>query len=76
MREKYKAMFTLGIENWVDLRRHNFRYPSYVEIPQDFNHQPIAHDFIRRVLYPASEINNNPHNTPSAGIFDRLWWDK
>ena len=75
MHQKYKSMFGRGIENWVDLRRHNFRFPFYLSIPLDQMNFPLANDFIRRGLYPSSQIEHNAENIPEATIFDRLWWD-
>lgn len=70
MTEKYKAMFTMNLETWVDVRRHDYQYPSYLALPAN----SILPQFIRRGLYPQSEIDNNS-STPSASMTDRLWWD-
>lgn len=76
MDEKYKAMFTQGIEGWVDARRHDYAYPEYLDIPKLGCTTPVGGEFVRRALYPQSELNDNPDQVPSAGIYDRLWWDK
>lgn len=76
MHEKYKAMFCRGIESWVDLRRHNFRFPGYLEIPMDANYQALGTDYIRRILYPHNQLSLNPEAIPDVYIFDRLWWDR
>lgn len=76
MHEKYKAMFCRGIESWVDLRRHNFRFPVYLEIPLDANYQALGTDYIRRILYPHNQLSLNPEAIPDVHIFDRLWWDR
>ena len=76
MTEKYKALFTRNIENWVDVRRHDYKYPGYFQIPHQELGAPLGHDFIRRVPYPLSEVNTNPEHLPSVSIYDRLWWDR
>ncbi len=77
MTHKYIAMFAQGIEGWTDVRRHDYAYPDYLEIPKESCTTPVATEFIRRILYPQSELNNNPDKVPTGvGIFDRLWWDK
>ncbi|MTI31052.1 SusD/RagB family nutrient-binding outer membrane lipoprotein [Xanthovirga aplysinae] len=75
MTEKHKAMFTQGVESWVDVRRHDYKYPSYLHIPIA-NGSPIGNNFIRRILYPQTELEKNSKNVPDVGIFDKLWWDK
>ncbi len=75
MTEKYKAMFTMNIETWTDMRRHDFAYPGggYVSLP---NNATLA-SFIRRGLYPQSEIDNNSDNVPKGvTMTDKLWWDQ
>lgn len=83
MTEKYKAMFTQNIESWVDVRRHDYAYPSYLTLPlanctDALNSAP---EFVRRGIYPQSELDNNPANVPAEGKgreskFNRLWWDQ
>lgn len=75
MTEKYKAMFTMNIETWTDLRRHDFAYPSggYLSLPNE----ATLPQFIRRGLYPQAEIDNNFDNVPTGiSMTDRLWWDR
>lgn len=75
MTEKYKAMFTMNIETWTDMRRHDFAYPGggYVALP---NNATLS-TYIRRGLYPQSEIDNNSANVPSGvKMTDKLWWDQ
>jgi len=77
MNEKYKSMFTQGVEGWVDARRHDYAYPEYLDIPKAGCETPVSGELIRRALYPQSELNDNPDNVPGGvGIFDRLWWDQ
>ncbi len=72
MTEKYKAMFTMNVETWVDLRRHDFQYPSYLALPANAK----LNEFPRRALYPQTEIQNNADNVPSGQTMtSRLWWD-
>ncbi len=76
MEEKYKAMFTQGIESWVDVRRHDYQYPSYLAIPEDQLNGAVATEFIRRVPYPQNEVDFNASNIPDiADVFQSLWWD-
>ncbi|MCF2873300.1 MULTISPECIES: SusD/RagB family nutrient-binding outer membrane lipoprotein [unclassified Tenacibaculum] len=75
MTEKYKAMFTMNLETWTDMRRHNFSYPGngYLSLP---NNATLA-NYIRRGLYPQSELDFNSSNVPSGiTMTDRLWWDE
>ena len=75
MTEKYKAMFTMNIETWTDLRRHDFAYPSggYLSLPNE----ATLPQFIRRGLYPQAEIDNNFDNVPTGiSMTDRPWWDR
>jgi hypothetical protein len=72
MTEKYKAMFTMNVETWVDLRRHDFQYPTYLALPNDAK----LSEFPRRGLYPQTELQNNPNNVPAGQTMtSRLWWD-
>lgn len=72
MTEKYKAMFTMNAETWVDLRRHDFSFPDYLALPQETK----LSEFIRRALYPQSEITNNSSTPTGVTMTDRLWWDQ
>lgn len=83
MTEKYKAMFCQEIESWVDVRRHDYAYPSYLAVPLDKCVDPLASapEFVRRGIYPQSELDNNSQSVPAEGKgkpskFNRLWWDQ
>lgn len=77
MTEKWKATFTMGEETWTDLRRHDFAYPTFIEIPKFSNGTPVAAEFIRRILYPQDELDKNTEQVPNVtNVFERLWWDK
>lgn len=71
MVEKYKAMFTMNLETWVDVRRHDYQFPSYLSLPQN----ATLSEFIRRGLYPQSELDNNSNTPSGVSMTDRLWWD-
>lgn len=74
MTQKHTAMVCMNGESWVDVRRHDYQYPSWLSIPADNTNTPIATDFIERVLYPQESVSTNPKNTPTnVTIFDRLW---
>lgn len=77
MTEKWKAMFTMELESWTDVRRHDYAYPNWLEIPADGTSGPVATEFIRRILYPQAELDLNTDNVPpNVTIFQRLWWDQ
>ena len=73
MTEKYKAMVTMNGESWVDVRRHDYQYPDYIDIPVTQAGVPVANQLIQRVLYPQESINTNPNTPTSVTIFDKLW---
>ncbi|MFY0686602.1 MAG: SusD/RagB family nutrient-binding outer membrane lipoprotein [Cyclobacteriaceae bacterium] len=74
MTQKHTAMVCMNGESWVDVRRHDHQFPSWLEIPRDNAGAPVASGFIKRVLYPQESINTNPSNTPTdVTIFDDLW---
>ncbi|MDN5201084.1 SusD/RagB family nutrient-binding outer membrane lipoprotein [Fulvivirgaceae bacterium BMA10] len=74
MTEKYKAMFTMEIESWVDIRRHDFAFPNTLIIPTRSDGSQVATEYICRVLYPQDELNNNAANVPSGlTIFSKSW---
>jgi len=75
MTQKYVAMFPMNVESWVDVRRHNYQYPSYHEIPRDDNDVPVASSFTWRGLYPQAEVSTNP-NIPQATLYQKLWWNE
>jgi len=76
MTEKHKLMFTMEAESWMDVRRMNYAYPSWLSIPVvDATASPtvpVASSYIQRLLYPQSELDRNSKNVPSATIFDKL----
>jgi len=75
MTQKYIAMFPMNVESWVDVRRHNYQYPSYHAIPRDDNDVPVASSFAWRGLYPQAELSTNP-NIPQATLYQKLWWNE
>jgi sorbitol-specific phosphotransferase system component IIC len=76
MTEKHKLMFTMEAESWMDVRRMNYAYPSWLSIPvvdeTVASPVPVASSFIQRILYPQSELDKNAANVPAATIFDKL----
>jgi hypothetical protein len=76
MTEKHKLMFTLEGESWMDVRRMDYKYPSWLTIPvvdeTVASPVPVAAQFIQRVLYPQTELDKNTANVPAATIFDKL----
>jgi len=76
MTEKHKLMFTMEAESWMDVRRSNNLYPSWLSIPVvDANAATpvtVATSFIQRLLYPQTELDKNAANVPAATIFDKL----
>jgi hypothetical protein len=76
-KEKNVALF-LDPEAWVDHRRHGYNYPDF-EQPVDqnplFDGNPNT-DFIRRALYPLSELERNRSNVPDVSMDEFLWWDQ
>ncbi|MTI30792.1 SusD/RagB family nutrient-binding outer membrane lipoprotein [Xanthovirga aplysinae] len=75
MTEKYKAMFTQGVESWVDVRRHDYQYPTNLEIPEGELGGPTSDEYIRRVLYSSYEVINNPNVPKDITVYKRVWWD-
>ena len=73
MTEKYKAIVAINGEAWVDVRRHNYQYPDYLEIPITKDNIQVASQFIQRVLYPQESLNTNPNTPNNVSIFDKLW---
>lgn len=76
MTEKYVALFTKNIESWVDLRRHDYLYPNFLQIPQSEVGVQVHEHFIRRVPYPRTELEMNPEYVPNVTLFEPLWWDE
>ena len=74
MTQKYIALFSMSIENWVDVRRHNYQFPTYHAIPTDDDGNAVASDYVWRGLYPQNEISKNP-NTPESSLYEKLWWN-
>jgi hypothetical protein len=76
MTEKHKIMFSITAESWMDVRRMNYQYPSWLSIPvldeTVTPAVPVASSFIQRLLYPQSELDKNGANVPPATIFDKL----
>jgi hypothetical protein len=76
MTEKHKLMFTMEAESWMDVRRMNYAYPSWLTIPvvdeTVASPVPVASQFIQRLLYPQSELDRNASNVPTTTIFDKL----
>lgn len=73
MTEKYKAMVTMNGESWMDIRRHDYKYPNTLKIPKEPNGKPIADNFIQRVLYPQESYNTNSNTPENISIFSKLW---
>ncbi len=73
MTEKWKAMTCQNGEAWVDMRRHDYQYPSHITIPETQDGVPVASQFIQKVLYPQESINTNPNTPPVGTVFDKLW---
>ncbi len=75
MTQKYIAIFPMNVESWVDVRRHDYQYPGYQQIPTDDNGNPVASTFVWRGIYPQGELSKNP-NTPPSTLFQKLWWNE
>ncbi len=73
MREKNVAMF-LHPEAWVDHRRFDYNYPDF-ELPVNVD-PDINGNFIRRILYPDSEISRNDENVPDVQLQQNMWFDQ
>jgi hypothetical protein len=73
MKEKYIALF-LNPEAWNDARRFDY---GYVDMTLPANHNPaLQGQFLRRLVYPDSEVSRNLQNVPSVTVLDRIWWDQ
>jgi hypothetical protein len=69
-REKYIVMF-LHPEAWVDARRFDYGYQRFA-LPAN----AALNEFIRRVQYPATELDRNRQHTPLVrSLAERLFWD-
>lgn len=73
MRQKNIAMF-LHPEAWTDHRRHDYNYQDF-DLPVNVN-PDMSGNFIRRILYPDSEISRNDSNVPDVQLQDEVWWDQ
>jgi hypothetical protein len=73
MKEKYVALF-LHPEAWNDARRFNYQYVD-MTLPANLN-PALNGQFLRRLVYPDSEVSRNLANVPSVTIADRVWWDQ
>lgn len=69
MTEKYRAMFTLNLETWNDLRRYDFSYPSYLSLPNEV----FLNTYIKRGLYTQSELDNNSNTPQDVTMTQDLW---
>lgn len=72
-KEKYVAMF-LHPEAWVDARRYDYQYED-MTLPA-FLSPEVNNDYIRRLVYPDSEISRNGANVPEVMLLDRIFWDQ
>ena len=76
MTEKFKLMFTMEAESWMDVRRMNYQYPVFEQIPvvdaTVASPVPVAATFIQRLLYPQVELDRNAANVPTTTIFTPL----
>jgi hypothetical protein len=72
-KEKYVALF-LHPEAWVDARRYDYQYEG-MTLPENLNPE-LNNQFIRRLVYPDSEISRNASNVPDVTLLDRIWWDQ
>lgn len=72
-KEKYVALF-LHPETWTDARRYDYQYAN-MTLPENLN-PALNGQFIRRLIYPDSEVSRNGANVPDISLTDRLWWDE
>lgn len=73
MKEKNVALF-LHPEAWTDARRYDYGYKD-MDLPNNHNEE-LNGEFIRRVLYPNTELTRNEANVPDVTLLDRIWWDQ
>ena len=72
-KEKLVALF-LQPESWVDARRSNY---GYKDMTVPYNQNPdLNGKYIRRILYPNSELSRNSGNVPTVTLGQHLWWDQ
>ncbi|HEA29795.1 MAG TPA: SusD/RagB family nutrient-binding outer membrane lipoprotein [Leeuwenhoekiella sp.] len=72
-KEKWVALF-LNPETWVDARRHDYQYEDFT-LPANINPQ-LNSQFIRRLVYPNSEVSRNGRNVPDVTLLDQIFWDE
>lgn len=72
MKEKNVAMF-LHPEAWTDARRYDYNYKD-MDLPYNHNEE-LNGRFIRRILYPNTELSRNESNVPSVTLGDNIWLD-
>lgn len=75
MVQKYIGIFPMNVENWVDVRRHQYQFPGYQKIPLGDDDVPVASSFVWRGLYPQNEVSKNP-NIPQTTLYQKLWWNE
>lgn len=73
MKEKNVAMF-LHPEAWADARRYDYQYLN-MDVPNKHN-EALNGQFIRRILYPSTELSRNEANVPEVTLGENLWFDK
>jgi hypothetical protein len=74
LKEKYKALF-LNPEAFNDLRRYDFDSDLFrgLELPE--NHNPnLNGQWIKRALYPSSELGRNSGEVPNFQPEDPMWF--
>jgi len=74
MKEKYKALF-LNPEVFTDLRRYDFSSNIFkgLELPEDHNPE-LNGQWIKRALYPSSELGRNRSEVPSVEPEEPMWF--
>lgn len=73
MKEKNVTMF-LHPEAWIDARRFNYQYKN-MDLPNNPN-EALNGQFIRRILYPTTELTRNGDNVPNVTLGETLWFDQ
>ncbi len=76
MTQKYIALYSHGLETWIDFRRTG--YPALTPVAGGNNTFNLNGEVPRRLPYPQTEIDLNASNVPikSPNFQDRFWWDK
>ncbi len=77
MREKFIITY-LHPETWVDVRRYDYNSSIYKGIQLPTTQSPaMGGQFIRRAMYPLSELTLNTSAQPELKpMTDRLWWNQ